>query len=151
MPTNPESTLAQHQPAGEVYLTPVPPHTTRQCTHKTRHATVKVGGRRLSVTSRPKVHHATENTTTTKTEDQQDETNVIDDYPRPAPPGEERDHAHPPPHDDEGLLKREKKQSFDAKESKLDANRPTRDLQGGHKGYGAGGRIAQPAGKGFGA
>ena len=75
------------------------------------------------------------------------------DYPRPAAPGEGR-HA-PPHHDEEAPLRREKKHESDKKQQELlsrkaEANRPTRDAVGTAKGYGAGGRIAQPAGKGFG-
>jgi hypothetical protein len=79
------------------------------------------------------------------------------DYPRPAPPGEEHEHPPPPHNEEEVPLKKEKKHGNHENEKKLkelahrkeEANRPTRDIQSGPKGFGAGGRIAQPAGKGF--
>jgi hypothetical protein len=81
------------------------------------------------------------------------------DYPRPAVPGEENvDHPNPPLHtDEEAPLKKEKKHSNHEKEKKLkereyrkiEATMPTRDMLGGKGGFGAAGRIAQPAGRGL--
>lgn len=76
------------------------------------------------------------------------------DYPRPAAPGEEHPHEHPP-HNEEEVLKKEKKHNMHENERKLkelshtkaENTRPTKDLQSGSKGFGASGRIAQPGGK----
>jgi hypothetical protein len=82
--------------------------------------------------------------------------NEIDpvDYPRPAPPGQEQA-LH---HEDDGV-KKDKKQHHGNHENekkikesvqwKAEATRPTRDVLDNRKDFGAGGRIAQPAGKGF--
>jgi hypothetical protein len=73
------------------------------------------------------------------------------DYPRPGPPGQ--DH-----HEDDGAKKEKKhnhgnheheKRNKESPQWKVDSTRPTRDILGGRKDFGAGGRIAQPAGKGF--
>ncbi|KAF5332649.1 hypothetical protein D9611_005206 [Ephemerocybe angulata] len=86
---------------------------------------IKVGGRRLSVNTRPKpqasgAEAATESPTDTKEE------------------GEEES------------PKKEKKINFDKHaQRKADNTRPTRDTQGNFKSF-SGARIAQPAGKAFG-
>jgi hypothetical protein len=81
------------------------------------------------------------------------------DYPRPVAPGDEQiQHPNPPPHTDEEVpSKKEKKHGIHDNEIKLkelayrkaENTRPSKDMIGGNKSYGAGGRIAQPAGKGF--
>jgi len=111
---------------------------------------VKVGGRRLSISSKPKPHTTSEHTPTSPT-------GTVDhvDYPRPAPPGEDtQGHS---PHNEDEAPKKEKKKHGNHDEKKLrdanrkaEATRPTREAAGGGKsGFGAGGRIAQPAGKMF--
>ncbi|KAJ8453739.1 hypothetical protein ONZ45_g2349 [Pleurotus djamor] len=109
---------------------------------------VKVGGRRLSVSKHrsPIVEHAT----LVDDNEQTGEVSTIDDYPRPAPPGEDQPHA--PPHHEEDPLKKDKHvRHNDRLHNKLEATRPTKDVQSNNKGYGAGGRIVQPSGKSFGA
>ncbi|KAF9469520.1 hypothetical protein BDZ94DRAFT_1242596 [Collybia nuda] len=113
---------------------------------------VKVGGRRLSVSSKPK-HHAPAEPSPVEPETAPETL----DYPRPAPPGEEQVHAHPPLHTEEDNIKKDRKHGSHENEQKLkelahhkaEMTRPTKDVAGGHKGFGAGGRIAQPAGKGL--
>lgn len=76
------------------------------------------------------------------------------DYPRPAPPGEQP----PPHHQDDEVPKRKQGTGADEHERRLqenlhrkaEQNRPKKELQANAKPAGAGGRISQPAGKGFG-
>ncbi|KAJ3570762.1 hypothetical protein NP233_g4191 [Leucocoprinus birnbaumii] len=119
---------------------------------------MKVGGRRRSVSSK----HRTHNTGSAQTTEQagSDEAGggeaVTDDYPRPAHPGEGQVHQHEGhnQYQDEEQAKRDKKLSFNEKVKeyphwKAESTRPTRDAQSNlAKVCGAGGRIAQPAGKG---
>jgi len=114
---------------------------------------MKVGGRRLSVSSKPRLHAAS----SFPTDNISQRENA--DYPRPAPPGEGEEHAQAPPHNEEEAPKKEKKHGHGnhddnrLKESiyrKIEGTRPTRDLSSGPKNsFGAGGRIAQPSGKVF--
>ncbi|PCH34335.1 hypothetical protein WOLCODRAFT_63820 [Wolfiporia cocos MD-104 SS10] len=112
---------------------------------------IKVGGRRLSVSSRPKPHPATEAKPASPT------TEPVD-YPRPAPPGEQSPHEN---HEEE-VPKKEKKKGNGGEEHerrlqeslhrKAEQNRPSKD---GHtaknwNAIGGGGRIGQPAGRGLG-
>ncbi|TCD62200.1 hypothetical protein EIP91_007233 [Steccherinum ochraceum] len=119
---------------------------------------MRVGGRRLSVTSRPKVHPAAEQTTSIPTAADDERP----DYPRPAAPGEQ---AHDPQHihdDHEEVPRKERKRGHGNVEHerrlqenlmrKMDQNRPSKEMGGGALGksaVGGGGRIGQPAGKGF--
>jgi hypothetical protein len=81
---------------------------------------------------------------------------TTDDYPRPAPPGEGQVHqneGHNQYQDEEQAKKTKKHPSNEKMKEyahwKAETTRPTRDAQGTvTKAYGAGGRIAQPAGKG---
>jgi len=82
---------------------------------------VKVGGRRLSVNTRPKP---------------QAQAN-----PEPTAESDAKDA--------EESAKREKKTPFDKHAQRKPDTRPTRDAQGNFKSF-AGARIAQPAGKSFG-
>ncbi|RDB24415.1 hypothetical protein Hypma_008452 [Hypsizygus marmoreus] len=114
---------------------------------------VKVGGRRLSVTSKPKHHAATEPAATIEPTPAAD--NV--DYPRPVAHGGEQVQANPPPYiEEEAPLKRDKhshdveRQLREFAQRKDETTRPSKDMTAGHKGFGAAGRIAQPAGKSFG-
>jgi len=109
---------------------------------------VKVGGRRLSITARHRRHSASE---PAPVEPSPSPPNT--DYPRPAAPGEEQPVHNPPPHiEDEAPPKKEKKHwnhenEIKAKElahRKMETTRPSKDTVGGNKGFGAGGRIAQP-------
>lgn len=79
------------------------------------------------------------------------------DYPRPAGHGEEE--AHPPPHNEEEVPKKKKHHGhgnhddnrlLESAYRKAEASMPTRDHVGGKNGFGAGGRISQPAAKAFG-
>ncbi|KAG6916872.1 hypothetical protein DXG01_004853, partial [Tephrocybe rancida] len=114
----------------------------------------KVGGRRLSISSKPK--H------TAPAEPAPAEPSPPADYPRPVHTGtgaEDQVHAPPPHHEDEAPPKKEKKHMNhetekhlrDLAQRKVEATRPSKDSIGGHnKGFGAAGRIAQPAGKSLG-
>jgi len=87
---------------------------------------VKVGGRRLSISTRPKAQAAPENAADSPTETKEEA-------------------------EDEGT-KKDKKNSFSNEkyaQRKAENTRPTRDTQGNFKAF-AGARIAQPAGKAFG-
>ncbi|KAG6815907.1 hypothetical protein H0H87_010353 [Tephrocybe sp. NHM501043] len=112
---------------------------------------VKVGGRRLSVSSKPRHAAPAEPTRADPSPP------AAADYPRPVHAEGAEDHP-PPHHDDEVPPKKEKKHmNHDAEkhmrdlaQRKLDATRPSKDMMGGQKGFGAAGRIAQPAGKSLG-
>ncbi|THU84236.1 hypothetical protein K435DRAFT_783872 [Dendrothele bispora CBS 962.96] len=115
---------------------------------------VKVGGRRLSI-SKHKPHTGTtepvpETTTVELSSDQEQPT----DYPRPVA-GTEQQQQHAPHHnhnEEEIPAKKDKKSHFDLfAHKKTEETKPTREFQAGNKGFGAGGRIAQPAGKVLGA
>ncbi|KAM6498862.1 hypothetical protein JOM56_006810 [Amanita muscaria] len=126
----------------------------------TQHApAVKVGGRRLSVSSRHAKSHSTSSVTRSKS---MSNSSPTPDYPRPPPPGEDQpEHLHTGG-EEEVPPKKEKKHNMHDNEKKIrespfykvEMTRPTRDAggKGGFGGgFGAAGRIAQPAGKGFGA
>ncbi|KAF8661414.1 hypothetical protein AX16_001333 [Volvariella volvacea WC 439] len=117
---------------------------------------VKVGGRRLSTTTRhtkPRLaldmSKSTDCVATNSTE------GTEDDYPRPAAPGEGEEHTNNTPHEEEAPPKKEKKHNQHENERKMkesahwkvEYTRPTRDTQPGSRSFGAAGRIAQPAGK----
>ncbi|KAI0778945.1 hypothetical protein BD413DRAFT_513005 [Trametes elegans] len=115
------ATLAQHPPA------------------------IKVGGRRLSVTSRPKPSVVPQQA---RRASFGADTPV--DYPRPAPPGEQQQEQQK----DEDVPKRKQtggdeheRRIQESLHRKAEQNRPTRDFKSGPKSVGAGGRISQPAGK----
>ncbi|KAF8673479.1 hypothetical protein AX14_005386 [Amanita brunnescens Koide BX004] len=119
---------------------------------------VKVGGRRLSVSARPPRSHNTSSSTRPKSAGHN---SPIPDYPRPAPPGEEHSELLHTGPEEEVPPKKEKRHNTHDNEKKMkespmwkaETTRPTRDSVGkaGMGAFGAGGRIAQPAGKGFGA
>ncbi|KAF7347179.1 hypothetical protein MVEN_01472600 [Mycena venus] len=75
------------------------------------------------------------------------------DYPRPAPPtvGDEAVHVPPPPHNEEETQRRDKRHDNERKllelaQRKAEMTRPTRIPKNNvGKGFGAAGRIAQPA------
>ncbi|KAI0082164.1 hypothetical protein K474DRAFT_1634092 [Panus rudis PR-1116 ss-1] len=111
---------------------------------------MKVGGRRLSVTSRPKAHGIGERKNSASGAQSP---NNAGDYPRPA--GPEQAHEH---HEDdhEEVPKKEKKNhgAVDHERrlqenihKKMEQNRPTKEMSGGRNLRSA--RIDQPAGKGF--
>ncbi|KAH9885442.1 hypothetical protein C8Q73DRAFT_717876 [Cubamyces lactineus] len=105
---------------------------------------MKVGGRRLSVTSRPK-HPAA----TAEPERMSPGADMPTDYPRPAPPGEQQ-HK-----EEEEVPKKKQGNGGDEHERRIqeslyrkaEVNRPTREFKSGGKAVGGGGRISQPAGK----
>ncbi|KAH9830459.1 uncharacterized protein C8Q71DRAFT_886281 [Rhodofomes roseus] len=111
---------------------------------------MKVGGRRLSISSRPKPHFSAEGKPPSPSGEEPA------DYPRPAPPGEDGPHNHE--HHDE-VPKKEKKRGGGGDDHerrlqeslyrKAEQNRPRRDLHGAKNlnAVGAGGRIAQPIGR----
>ncbi|KAI0721192.1 hypothetical protein C8Q72DRAFT_860818 [Fomitopsis betulina] len=109
---------------------------------------VKVGGRRLSISSRPKPHGAGDKSPSSKGED-------AADYPRPAAPGDDAPHNH---EQHEEVPKKEKKRGSGGDEHerrlqenlyrKAEQNRPRKDFHGVKaNAVGAGGRIAQPLGR----
>ncbi|KAF5340166.1 hypothetical protein D9758_014994 [Tetrapyrgos nigripes] len=105
---------------------------------------VKVGGRRLSTSSKAKTHASTTSEVAPEVPTEAEEPT---DYPRPVA-GEQ--HHDAPHHNEEE--KKDKKPFFDSfAHKKTEENKPTRDFQAAGKGFGAGGRIAQPAGKVLGA
>ncbi|KAF8547561.1 hypothetical protein OG21DRAFT_1517244 [Imleria badia] len=112
---------------------------------------LRVGGRRLSISARPKPHNAPGTSSAPAPNPAEDA-----DYPRPAAQGDGDDQAqHPPPHNEEEAPKKEKHGhgSHDKnrlKESvyrKVDATTPSKDHLGAKQGFGAAGRIGQPMGK----
>ncbi|KIJ66618.1 hypothetical protein HYDPIDRAFT_109707 [Hydnomerulius pinastri MD-312] len=112
---------------------------------------VKVGGRRLSVTSRPKPH-AAPGTPPSNTNAEAENT----DYPRPTTQGEGEEQVHAPPHNEEEVPKKEKKHGHGGhderrlKESayrKAEATMPSKSHSASKGSFGAGGRIGQPMGK----
>ncbi|KAG5641330.1 hypothetical protein DXG03_005487 [Asterophora parasitica] len=78
---------------------------------------------------------------------------VESDYPRPVQHRHEQGQAPPPPyHEEERPPKKEKKHTSHENEKhmrdrKIDSTRPSKDIMNGNKGFGAAGRIAQPAEK----
>ncbi|GBE77348.1 hypothetical protein SCP_0102210 [Sparassis crispa] len=108
---------------------------------------MKVGGRRMSVTTRPKHPPHAEPKPPSPT-------NEPVDYPRPAPPGEQApEHA---PHEEEHMKKEKKKGSTEHDKrfqenlyQRAEHNRPSKDVHGAKNinAIGAGGRIGQPAGR----
>ncbi|KAF9049312.1 hypothetical protein BDZ89DRAFT_1154596 [Hymenopellis radicata] len=118
---------------------------------------VKVGGRRLSLSARHKPHMHPESPTAETTPAPKAVDDSVVDYPRPTRPPQSasEDDGHEAPHHEE-VPKQEKKHGHDnekkMKESgyhKVEATRPTREGHFDHKGFGGGGRIAQPSGKGL--
>ena len=131
---------------------------------------MKVGGRRLSISSRPKPHnaayvlcitfqlHHTPLTLTSTPSDKSPSPKGEEpaDYPRPAGPGDDAPHNHEP-HDE--VPKKEKKRGSGGDEHerrlqeslyrKAEQNRPRKDFHGAKNlnAVGAGGRIAQPMGR----
>ncbi|KAK7695224.1 hypothetical protein QCA50_002414 [Cerrena zonata] len=114
---------------------------------------MKVGGRRLSVNSRPKPAVGAGQKSPTPPSQEQEPT----DYPRPVAPGDQQVHDPQHPHDDhEEVPKKDKKRGHGAldherrlQESlhrKAEQNRPTRDLANAKNDRG-GKIIGQPAGK----
>jgi len=116
---------------------------------------VKVGGRRLSISTKHKSHPAPEPASAaTEAPPTEKETEIETDYPRPAAPGEEEavHHIH---HEEEVPPKKNKKhenyeddkRQMEAEQRKAEMNRPTREglQKSGGKGFGGAGRIAQPA------
>ncbi|KAH9926429.1 uncharacterized protein B0H18DRAFT_1006054 [Fomitopsis serialis] len=111
---------------------------------------MKVGGRRLSISSRPRPHLTAEGKLPSPSGEEPA------DYPRPAAPGEEAPHDHDG-HDE--VPKKEKKRGSGGDEHerrlqeslsrKAEQNRPRRDLHGARNlnAVGGGGRIAQPIGR----
>ncbi|KAF9011313.1 hypothetical protein BDQ17DRAFT_1345938 [Cyathus striatus] len=116
---------------------------------------VKVGGRRLSITSKPKPHVLSEPIIMQSADNEPDASQL--DYPRPAPPGSETERQHKEHHQRQEDERKEKKHHLhDGQKDyafwKAESTRPTRDPQSVlSKSPTAGVRIGQPAGKGFGA
>jgi hypothetical protein len=111
---------------------------------------VRVAGRRLSISARPKPHNAPGTSAPANTRPAENP-----DYPRPAPQGEGEEQAQHPPHEEEAP-KKEKKHGHGShdnnrlKESvyrKVDATAPSKDHLGSKHSFGAAGRIGQPTGK----
>ncbi|KAH9486209.1 hypothetical protein JR316_0000273 [Psilocybe cubensis] len=109
---------------------------------------VKVGGRRLSISAKPKPHSHVEttNTDTSKVDE------AAPDYPRPAPPtGGDAPLHHNYQHNEEEIPKKEKieKKLQELAHRKVEMTRPTREANIS-KSHGMGMRISQPAGKSLG-
>ncbi|KAJ7871186.1 hypothetical protein B0H14DRAFT_2724662 [Mycena olivaceomarginata] len=109
---------------------------------------IKVGGRRHSIsTVRHRPHPAPEPAPAAPPRAAE-----ALDYPRPAPPtvaGDEVAHV-PPPHNEDEALRKDKKHENERKlmelaQRKAEMTRPTRIPKNNGKGFGAAGRIAQPA------
>ncbi|KAI0370031.1 hypothetical protein BV20DRAFT_1121563 [Pilatotrama ljubarskyi] len=106
---------------------------------------MKVGGRRLSVSSRPKPVVAP-----VEARKPSPDPDTPTDYPRPAPPGEQQQRK-----EEEEVPRRRQGSGGDEHERRMqeslyrkaEHNRPTKEFKGGPKMTGAGGRISQPAGK----
>jgi len=104
---------------------------------------MKVGGRRLSISSRPKPHPPVEATPASPTGED------AADYPRPTAPGDQAVH-----HEEEVPKKEKKGNGGDEHERRLqenpyrkaEQNRPSKDAHGAKNmgGVGGGGRISQP-------
>jgi len=114
---------------------------------------VKVGGRRLSISAKHKTHSTT---VTSEPAPVKAGLGPENDYPRPTAPGDGQIHHHNPPHTEEEVPSKEKHWNHESElklrdmaHRKTESTRPSKDMIGVNKGYGAGGRIAQPAGKGF--
>ncbi|KAF4612167.1 hypothetical protein D9613_004292 [Agrocybe pediades] len=115
---------------------------------------MKVGGRRLSVSSsaRHRTQAHAEPTTTAKEGGSAAEPKepAMDDYPRPAPPTGENI-PHQQHHEEEPPKKERNEKKFqDMAHRKVEMTRPTREFNTGNRGFGGGMRIAQPAGKALG-
>ncbi|GLB43673.1 hypothetical protein LshimejAT787_1401850 [Lyophyllum shimeji] len=117
---------------------------------------VKVGGRRLSVSSKPKHRSSPEPAPVVP--------GTPTDYPRPVHHDPVPDNqapvqapSPPPHHEEEAPPKKEKKQSKyenekylrDLAHRKLEPTRSGKDLLAGSKAFGGAGRIAQPASRAF--
>jgi len=109
---------------------------------------VKVGGRRLSVHSRPRHHVASPPRNTNEAEET--------DYPRPTAHGEGEEQAHVLHHNEEETPKKEKKHGHGSHDQdrlnesvyhKVEATMPTKNNSGSQHSFGAAGRIGQPMGK----
>ncbi|KAF8971839.1 hypothetical protein BDZ97DRAFT_1753081 [Flammula alnicola] len=113
---------------------------------------VKVGGRRLSMSTKHKPQaHAESNTS--QSANKEDDDAAAPDYPRPAPPTGDAPPHHGHHHNEEEAPPKKEKIEKKVQESahwKAETTQPTRDVHGGNKGHGVGIRIAQPAGKAFG-
>ncbi|KAG8219283.1 hypothetical protein J3R82DRAFT_146 [Butyriboletus roseoflavus] len=122
---------------------------------------LRVGGRRLSISARPKPHNVPGASAPANTHPAENA-----DYPRPATQGEgeeqeqEQEQAqtqtHPPPYNEEEAPKKEKKHGHGGRDQnrlkesvyrKIDATTPSKDHLGSKNSFGAGGRIGQPMGK----
>ncbi|KIK97705.1 hypothetical protein PAXRUDRAFT_824664 [Paxillus rubicundulus Ve08.2h10] len=112
---------------------------------------VKVGGRRLSVSSRPRARAASGGLPRNAT-DQAENT----DYPRPTAQGAGEEQVHPPPHNEEEAPKKEKKHGHGShdqsrlKESvyrKVEGTMPSKDHLTSEHCFGARGRVVQPTGR----
>ncbi|KAN0100093.1 hypothetical protein V8E55_000077 [Tylopilus felleus] len=114
---------------------------------------LRVGGRRLSTTARPRPHNPPGTTAPAPTHPTENA-----DYPRPtAAQGDGDDAQHPPPHNEEEAPKKEKKHGHGGghdknklKESvqhKVESTMPSKDHMGTKHSFGAAGRIGQPTGK----
>jgi len=116
---------------------------------------IRVGGRRLSMSMKPKAPIPAEAVTKPAPETGKTEI-TVSDYPRPvAPPAVEEatQQHHQEVHRNEEELPPKKDKKYNVQEYahwKTETTRPTRDLNGGNKGQTMGVRIGQPAGKAFG-
>ncbi|EJF67389.1 hypothetical protein DICSQDRAFT_123749 [Dichomitus squalens LYAD-421 SS1] len=139
-------TLAQHSPASKqqssIYTSPL-------ATHITSERAVKVGGRRLSISSRSKPAAPTADTRKTSPP----AADTAPDYPRPAAPGEQQElHQQ---QQEEDVPKKKQGTGGDEHERRIqeslyrkaEQNRPKKEFLNGPK---TTQRVNQPAGKSFG-
>jgi len=117
---------------------------------------IRVGGRRLSMSMKPKAPIPTEAAVTNAAPETGDKTETtVLDYPRPAPPviedANQQNQQEVHRNEEEIPPKKFKKKNVqEYAQWKTETTRPTRDLNGGNKGQTMGVRIGQPAGKAFG-
>ncbi|KAJ6617418.1 hypothetical protein B0H10DRAFT_2033319 [Mycena sp. CBHHK59/15] len=107
---------------------------------------IRVGGRRLSVSTKHKPHPAPDPTPAAAPAPVDE---PVVDYPRPAPPAAGEDAPVPPPHHEEEPQRKDRRHEDERKlmvlaQRKAEMTRPTRDAKSGGKAFGGAGRIAQP-------
>jgi len=111
---------------------------------------IRVGGRRLSMSMKPKAPIPAEAAAVAPITEDKTET-TVPDYPRPAAPAEEAAQQHQQEvHRNQEELPLKKYNVQEYAHWKTETTRPTRDLNEGNKGQTMGARIGQPAGKAFG-
>ncbi|KAI6120948.1 hypothetical protein EDD16DRAFT_1705450 [Pisolithus croceorrhizus] len=110
---------------------------------------VKVGGRRVSISSKSRTHAAPGGNSMNLGANETDNS----DYPRPtnqdAERGPQKEEEAPKKQKKQGHRGQDDKQFKENPSRKLEATRPTRDNVSNKHGFGAAGRIGQPMSKGL--